>query len=117
MMPLAALHYADRTLRSLASLKGGTLRMTGADWCTFGLLDWGASATLRGHWRCFPAEVSMAFCAKCGADVAGAAFCPKCGAPQAAGAAAGGAPVSGSQWRYWLSGKCSRTAVLRRCGG
>jgi len=36
----------------------------------------------------------MAFCAKCGADVAGAAFCPKCGAPQAAGAAPGGVPVA-----------------------
>ena len=37
----------------------------------------------------------MAFCAKCGAEVAGgAAFCPKCGAPSAAGAASGGAPVS-----------------------
>ncbi len=37
----------------------------------------------------------MAFCAKCGADVAGASFCPKCGAPQSAVApAAGGAPVA-----------------------
>ncbi len=38
----------------------------------------------------------MAFCAKCGAEVAGgAAFCPKCGAPSAAGApVSGGTPVS-----------------------
>jgi uncharacterized membrane protein len=39
----------------------------------------------------------MAFCAKCGAEVAaGATFCAKCGAPQSAvaPAATGGAPVS-----------------------
>lgn len=36
----------------------------------------------------------MAFCGKCGGEVAaGAAFCPKCGAAQAAGGAAAGAPA------------------------
>jgi uncharacterized membrane protein len=36
----------------------------------------------------------MAFCAKCGAEVApGAAFCPKCGAPQAVAAGPSPAPA------------------------
>ena len=37
----------------------------------------------------------MAFCSKCGSEMAtGAGFCPKCGAAQSAGTAAGGAAVA-----------------------
>ena len=39
----------------------------------------------------------MAFCAKCGTQVAdGTTFCPNCGAPQQAGAPAGGGAAAGS---------------------
>lgn len=37
----------------------------------------------------------MAFCTKCGADVAGVRFCPKCGAPVGAADAGGTAPEPG----------------------
>src|SRR5580658_10134902 len=61
----------------------------------FGLLGHRASDRLRGQSsNLLPGGESMAFCAKCGAEVApSAGFCPKCGAPQAAAAAPDPAPA------------------------